>query len=72
MKFSIEPQPNLSASSDHRTNLLQQIQQGSKLRKVDPPSSDKTPVPTNPPNLRDNMMSEIKQGTTLKRVIFLD
>uniref|UniRef100_A0A914IAA2 Methionine aminopeptidase 2 n=1 Tax=Globodera rostochiensis TaxID=31243 RepID=A0A914IAA2_GLORO len=53
---------------DGRANLLHQIQQGTKLKKVGSPSADRAPVPTNPPTMRDTMMEQIKQGTTLKHV----
>ena len=49
---------------------MQQIQAGAKLKSVGPPtaSGEKQPVPTNPPNSRDHMMNQIKQGTQLKHV----
>jgi hypothetical protein len=45
MKLSVE---------SNRTDLLQQIQQGTKLRKIGFPPVERTPVPTNPPTTRDN------------------
>uniref|UniRef100_A0A915E2I9 WH2 domain-containing protein n=1 Tax=Ditylenchus dipsaci TaxID=166011 RepID=A0A915E2I9_9BILA len=45
------------------------IQAGPKLKHVDAPAPDKPPTATNPPNSRDNMMMQIKQGTQLKKLI---
>ncbi|KAL3077546.1 hypothetical protein niasHS_012252 [Heterodera schachtii] len=59
---------SVDPTNNKRSDLLQQIQQGTKLKKVGPPSTERTPVPTNAPTLRDNMMEQIKQGTTLKHV----
>ncbi|KAL3077540.1 hypothetical protein niasHS_012246 [Heterodera schachtii] len=59
---------SVDPTNNKRSDLLQQIQQGTKLKKVGPPSAERTPVPTNAPTLRDNMMEQIKQGTTLKHV----
>lgn len=51
------------------TNLLQEIQAGKKLKRIDV-VSDKKPVPTNSSTNRDNMMEQIKQGAQLKHVRF--
>ncbi|KAL3080007.1 hypothetical protein niasHT_034565 [Heterodera trifolii] len=59
---------SVDPTNNKRSDLLQQIQQGTKLKKVGPPSTERTPVPTNAPTLRDNMMEQIKQGTTPKHV----
>ncbi|KAI1725170.1 WH1 domain-containing protein [Ditylenchus destructor] len=63
--------PKPAPADDSRTNLLQQIQQGAKLKRVEGPTtmaSGKQPVATNPPNTRDHMLQQIQQGAQLKHV----
>lgn len=50
--------------------MLQEIQAGKKLKRVDAPTDKKSAV-TNPLINRDNMMQQIKQGAHLKHVSFL-
>lgn len=50
-----------------RSNLLQEIQAGAKLKHVES-TPNKAPVPSAPPTVRENMMEQIKQGAQLKHV----
>lgn len=51
----------------NRANLLQEIQQGTRLKKVGPPP-ERSPLSAAPTNTRDNMMMQIRQGAQLKHV----
>ncbi|CAD5225802.1 unnamed protein product [Bursaphelenchus xylophilus] len=60
------PKPASAPASDGRSDLLQAIQKGAKLRHVDPPA-ERSPLAATG-NARDNMMEQIRQGAQLKHV----